>query len=247
MNVVALVVAALCGVIAAVLAGVVTQAVVEPSHPVRRFLIIAVVGAFTATAVAIIATNLVNSSSTPPIAESPAQNSPASSVSAQPTAVPDTKEPMATSLLDLNYVEEDTNRDIDLDEEDSISIGGSTYGRVLTYSCSLYCNGDSPQTRTFVLGGQYSTFTADLAVLDSAAGTYRVDITLDSSSPQTFTVEAGVPAKLSLPVGGVQRMRIQMYAPGELKSPVQAGADTTQGENGGGLPGIGLADPLLLP
>jgi hypothetical protein len=42
-------------------------------------------------------------------------------------------------------------------------------------------------------------------------------------------------------------MRIRLYAPGKLKSPLQAGVDVAGGNNGGGLPGIGLGDPILLP
>lgn len=154
---------------------------------------------------------------------------------------------MATSLLDLPLVEQDSNHSIDLENLDTTSIDGTTYGRALAYSCSLFCNGRSPQVFEVVLGKNFKIFSATAAVLDTSSGTYRIDISLDQKPPAKFVTSPGKPTPIRIDVGGISRMRIQIYAPGPLKSPVQAGVDTTGGENGGGLPGIGLADPVLQP
>jgi hypothetical protein len=165
-------------------------------------------------------------------------------------STPPTAEPppiMASSLLDLPSVSDDTNSSIDLDDSGTIEIDGATYGRALIYECSLYCDGSSPQMREVTLGRKYARFTATAAVLDTSTGSYRIDVTLDGHPPKTFTTTPGKPARIDLSVAGISRMRIQMYAPGKLKSPLQAGVDAAGGGNGGGLPGIGLGDPLLLP
>lgn len=154
---------------------------------------------------------------------------------------------MATSLLDLSAVQVDSNDDSDLSDEGTTTIGGKDYGRALVYSCNTFCGGGSPQTRTVTLGGQYATFVAWAAVLDQADGTHRIDITLDSGTPHTYNVKPGKAQLIKLSVRGVYRMRIQMYAPGPLKGPLQAGADSAAGKNGGGLPGVALADPMLQP
>lgn len=154
---------------------------------------------------------------------------------------------MATSLLDLPAVQQDTNSTIDLDFSGTTEINGRSYGRVLTYKCSLYCDGTSPQVLEVTLGRKFSTFTATYAVLDVASGKYRLDITTDASAPQTFYAEPGLPAAINIDVNGVSRMRVQMYASGELLSPIEAGVEIAGGNSGGGLPGVGLADPTLLP
>lgn len=154
---------------------------------------------------------------------------------------------MAASLLDLPTVAEDTNDAADLDEEESTEVDGVMYARLLTYSCSLFCGGDSPQTREVALGRKFDSFEADFAVLDTATGRHRLDITLDGKRPKTYYAEPGEPAEIRVVVTGVSRMRIQFFSPGPLKSPLQAGADSAVGENGGGMPGSALADPLLLP
>lgn len=154
---------------------------------------------------------------------------------------------MEQSVLDLPKVNVDTTDDIDLQELSSASIDGTTYGRALAYECNLFCNGTSPQTRTFILGRQYTSFSTTAVVLDSAEGTYRIDITCDQQAPRTYEVSAGERKKITLDVAGVDRLRVQLYAAGPLKSAVQSGADSTQGENGGGLPGVALGDPEVQP
>ena len=173
--------------------------------------------------------------------ETPSTSQSEAASASSPTSV------MATSLLDLPEVEQDSNDTTDLDIEGTIEINGKTYGRALVYECSLFCNGSSPQTRLVTLADRFSRLTADAAVLDTKDGDYRIDITLDSSAPVTYNVRPGKTTSIDLDVTGVSRMRIQMYAPGPLKNPLQAGADSAVGENGGGLPGVALGDPVLLP
>lgn len=170
-----------------------------------------------------------SSSSAGTDAQTSTQGSPSSEQT--PTETPSI---MATSLLDLPTVDQDTNSTIDLHSDGTTEIGGRTYGRALAYRCADFCNGSSPQTYLVTLGRQYAKFTATAAVLDTAAGRYRIDVTLDSTTPKTYYVEPGTSAPLSISVAGVYRMRIQLYAPGPLKNPLQAGADAAAGKNGGG-------------
>ena len=190
----------------------------------------------------------------PPDAISPATTPEGSGIQSELPSSPDPPEslvpravPMATSILDLPKVEEDINTDIDLKPLDTTEINGTSYGRVLAHNCNLFCNGSSPQVLEVVLGGKYRTFTATAAVLDTSSGTYRIDVTMDSAPPVTFTTSPGKPTPMHLSVAGVSRLRIQMYSSGQLKSAVQAGADSAVGDNGGGLPGVGLGDPVVLP
>jgi len=153
----------------------------------------------------------------------------------------------ATSLLDLPVVAEDTNDSIDLDALESTEVDGTTYGQLLAYQCSLYCDGGSPQVREVTLGRKFATFEATFAVLDTATGRHRLDITLDSRRPKSYFAEPGKPASVVVSVNDVSRMRLQLYSPGPLKSPLAAGADAAVGGNGGGLPGAALCDPIVLP
>ncbi|MGZ0153529.1 hypothetical protein ACXJJ3_41130 [Kribbella sp. WER1] len=182
----------------------------------------------------------------------PATSAPVKATSAPThrTVPPPTKErPLvqATSLLALPRVAEDTNDDIDLDDAGTTQIDGTTYGQALVYQCSDFCNGSSPQVREVTLGRKFKRFTATAVVLDSSNGSHRVDITLDGQAPRVYTVRPGHPEPIKLDVTGISRLRVQLYAPGPLKNPIQAGADSAAGRNGGGLPGVALGDPMLLP
>lgn len=259
--------AALAAVVASALAGLVADAVVDKKHQARKYIPMLVVGALVFVGIQAIAQNNdkdddsnagstnpssgQTSTSSPPSSEDtpqPPQTTPPPIPSPPPTsAPPPTPIIQATSLLKLTAVAEDTNDDIDLKEEGTIDIDGRTYGRALVYRCSLFCNGSSPQTREVTLGRRYQRFVTTLAVLDTSTGRHRVDITLDTRLPKTYTVTPGHARKIILDVTGVSRMRIELYAPSPLKNPIQAGADSTVGRNGGGLPGVGLGDPMLLP
>jgi len=155
---------------------------------------------------------------------------------------------MATSLLDLPRVEEaDYIDDIDLDELGTTEIDGQKYGRVLAYTCSIFCHGDSPQSIEVTLGRKFSSFTATSAVLDTASGDHRLTVTLDGAESVVFDFAPGRPAEVDLDVTGHSRMRIDLYSPGEIVSPLQCGASTAGGVGCGTMPGAALADPLLLP
>lgn len=104
-----------------------------------------------------------------------------------------------------------------------------------------------PQTYEVTLGRKYGRFTAQAGVLDTAAGRYKVEVTLDQQAPIAYIAEPGNIAKIDLAVNNVNRMRLQLYSAFPLKSPLAAGADTTVGRNGARLPGLALANPLLLP
>ncbi|MGQ4535213.1 hypothetical protein ACUH9Y_09000 [Dermabacteraceae bacterium P13115] len=176
--------------------------------------------------------------------EEPALTEEESGDSAQPSP-PELTGPLRTSLLSLNHVNVDTNNDIDLRVRDSINVNGETLGPVLTYSCSLYCNGSSPQIRQFVLGGKFASLRGTLFVLDSSSDSHQVTFYNDDALIQENVVSPGEPISIDLDVTGVSRLTVVFYAPGPLKSPLQAGIDTTSGNNGGGLPGVALVEPSL--
>jgi hypothetical protein len=253
-------IAVVAGILAGPFAGVVVQAMTDRSHPLRNKR--AVLAGFAVSVlvfavVQVFAQNLSQPSradrrdagtpSGPPSTSTTSSDAPVSTAPTTRSAEPERPTVMATSLLDLPAVEVDTNRSIDLEPASPIDIDGVSYGRALVYSCSLYCDGSSPQVREVTLGRRYTRFNATAAVLDTSSGRHRIDITLDGKSPRTFITEPGKSVKISLDVSRVSRMRIELYAPGELKNPLQAGADAAVGENGGGLPGVGLADPVLQP
>nr|WP_295920761.1 hypothetical protein [uncultured Actinomyces sp.] len=150
------------------------------------------------------------------------------------------------SLLDLNYVAVDSNEDIDLDEHESIKVNAEVVGRALTYKCSMYCNGISPQVRQFVLGSKYSRLQAQLYVLDSSADDHRVAFYNGDVLMGEYGVFPGEPTLVDLDVSGVSRLTVVFPSPAPLKSAVQAGADTAVGKNGGGLPGVALVEPTLI-
>lgn len=193
---------------------------------------------------------------TPESAATDVQASSESEPDATPSDTPTDREPsdspptpvvMSTSILDLTAVEQDVNDSIDLSELETTQIDGASYGRVLAYECSLYCDGTSPQVLEVALGRQFSVFSAKAVVFDSSTGEYRVDVTRDSLKPETYEISPGNPALIGLDVTGISRLRIEMFGSGELKSPLQAGADSAVGDNGGGLPGVALGDPTVLP
>ncbi|WFE40830.1 hypothetical protein [Micromonospora sp. WMMD998] len=250
-------VAALAACAGGAIAGLIVDVMTDKSHPKGRRLVMLL-----AALVVFAGVQAVAQTHSPPESDTPSQGAapttepasttpPATPTSAPtPTPAPPTTEPspvMATSLLDLPAVDEDTSSSIDLDDPGTLEIDGTTYGRALVYQCSLYCDGPSPQVREVTLGRKFSRFTATAAVLDTSTGRHRIDITLDGHPPKTFAVAPGSPASINVSVAGVSRLRIQLYAPGKLKSPLQAGADAAGGNNGGGLPGIALGDPTLLP
>jgi len=249
--------AAVAAVIAGAIAGLAAQVMSDRTHPLRPKLVGLVAFVLVFALVEAIAENQSEPdrayqrdpgipSGPPSTSTTKSSEAPVATATAR-SAEPDASTVMATSLLDLPAVEVDTNRSIDLESASPIDIDGVSYGRALVYSCSLYCDGSSPQVREVTLGKRYTRFNATAAVLDTSSGRHRIDITLDGKPPQTFVTEPGKPIKINLDVTRVSRLRIELYAPGKLKSALQAGADAAVGENGGGLPGLGLADPLLLP
>ncbi|MFF0234408.1 hypothetical protein [Micromonospora sp. NPDC005254] len=250
-------VAAIAAFAGGAIAGVIADAVVDKAHRMRRYvaaLIVALVVFGGIQAVAQLRSQpdagtppqdagraIPRGSTTPPASATSTQATPSTPATTEPPPV------MATSLLDLPAVDEDTNSSIDLDEPGTVEINGTTYGHALIYQCSLYCDGSSPQVREVTLGKKFSRFRTTAAVLDTSTGKYRIDITLDRHPPKTYTITPGNPASINISVAGISRLRIQLYAPGKLKSPLQAGVDVAGGNNGGGLSGIGLGDPILLP
>lgn len=255
--------AVVAAVVAGAFAGLVADATADKKHPARKYIPMLVIGVLAFAIIQTVAQKNDGDSQAKPTNSAPSQNPtpsvdqtqqapqttppPAASTPSPTSTSPQPPVIQATSLLKLPAVNEDTNDDIDLREEGTIDVDGATYGRALLYRCSLYCNGSSPQIREVTLGRRFQRFTTTAAVLDTSTGRHRIDITLDSQAPKTFTVSPGHSRKIALNVSGISRMRIELYAPGELKSPIQAGADSTVGRNGGGLPGVGLGDPMLLP
>lgn len=154
---------------------------------------------------------------------------------------------MATSLLDLPQVGQAVNARIDLSEFDAMEINGESFGRVLAYTCSTYCDGESPQVIEVTLGRKYTYFTAKAAVLDTSNGDYRIDVMLDGASPLTFAASPGIEAEIKLVVSGVSRLKIAMFASDEIMNPLLCGANTAVGKSCGELPGVALGDPMLTP
>lgn len=74
-----------------------------------------------------------------------------------------------------------------------------------------------------------------------------MSITLDGQAPNTYFVQPGENELIEIPVAGAYRMRVELFSASRIKSPVEAGVDTAGGKNGAGLPGLALADPMLLP
>ncbi|MFI7679386.1 NPCBM/NEW2 domain-containing protein [Actinophytocola sp. NPDC049390] len=149
-----------------------------------------------------------------------------------------------TLLSELTRVE--GSNDIDLDFTD-VTIQGDTYENSLHYHCSLYCNGDSPATFEVDLGGKYSMFTAFAGITASGADApTKIEIDVDGVLAKTYEVRVGQPAEVEVPVAGAQRLRISMYAPAPLPSPIQAGADAAGGVSHV-FPDVALGKPTLLP
>lgn len=245
--------------IAAIVTGLITAAISDPQHRYRPY-----VAALVPLGLGLLGVQayLANRPADPPVPAPSASAAGASAPDATAASDPmteassntgsetpsaDPQPVMATSLMDLPIVESNTNSSIDLDAVGTIEIDGGTYGRALVYSCAYFCNGTSPQTQEVTLSRKFTLFTTTAAVLDTHSGEYRIDFTLDALPPRSFTTSPGNPTPIEIDVSDVSRMRIEMFSAGELKSPIQAGADTAIGENGGGLPGVALGDPLFLP
>lgn len=248
----------LCTIVASLILGFVFDSVkptmVAPRTKGRVILVVScVVGLGLCAVAAIVQSHLDQNDSTdagnPHEGSSGSFPSPATTPALIPaeSPLPQPATAMATSLLDLPAVDQHVTKSIDLEQLDTVLIDGTSYGQALAYSCSLFCNGTSPQILEVSLGRQFKKFTATAVVLDTSSGTYRIDITLDGQPPMSFATSPGSFTAIEVNVENVSRMRIQMYAAESLKGPLQAGSDTAAGENGGGLPGVALADPLLLP
>ncbi|WP_299169686.1 hypothetical protein [uncultured Arthrobacter sp.] len=243
--------------LAGVLVGVATNMISEKAKEHSSFPVIAGLIAAAFVALVLVQINGAPTSSTgeltpqPPGTETPqpSNSPPTTNPPSTPPATPTPAQPpvQATSILDLPVTDQETNSLIDLEETDASSINGTAYARTLRYECNLYCNGSSPQVFEVTLGKKFSTFTTSLGVLDTKNGEHRIDISLDQGDPVIYTANPGPPTEITLDVKEVSRMTIRLYAPNELKSPLQAGVDSTIGENGGDLPGVALADPVVLP
>lgn len=173
----------------------------------------------------------------------PTTNSP------RPTPPPPTRPKVPPALLsDLPQVDnsDGSNSSIDLRFE-GLTVNGNDYANSLTYRCSLFCNGTSPQTWEVSLGKKYSLFTARAAVADTAGGektTTKFEVDVDGEA-HSYTARVGRSVPIKLDVRGALRLRIRIFAPTDLKSPIQAGADAAAGK-GSQMPNAGLTTPQLL-
>ncbi|WP_328997930.1 NPCBM/NEW2 domain-containing protein [Kribbella sp. NBC_00709] len=165
------------------------------------------------------------------------------------SAPPPTRPKVPPALLsDLPQVDnsDGVNSSIDLRFE-GLTVNGDDFANSLTYRCSLYCNGSSPQTWEVSLGKKYRQFTALAAVADTAGGektTTKFEVDVDGEA-HSYTARVGKPAPIKLDVRGALRLRIRIFAPADLRSPIRAGADSTQGK-GSQMPNAGLTTPQLL-
>jgi hypothetical protein len=160
---------------------------------------------------------------------------------------PQSSPSMTTSFLsEFTEVDSDTNDHIDL-KFDSVEINGTYYGDSLIYSCKMYCNGSAPQTYEVSLGRKYSKFKAMAGIMDSSSGPTKIEIESDGHFLQRIITETGKPKQVNVNVKNLLHLKIKLYAPQRLKSPLEAGADAAGGNNGGELPGVALGDPRLIP
>lgn len=138
------------------------------------------------------------------------------------------------------------NSDIDLDFQ-NLFVNGDTYVNSPPYRCDLFCNRSSLQTYEVSLGKKYRQFTVLAGVADTAGGektTTRFEVDVDGEA-HSYAASVGKPARIKLDVRGALRLRIRIFAPNDLKSPVQSGADAAAGK-GSQLPNAGLGTPRLL-
>lgn len=151
-------------------------------------------------------------------------------------------------LSDLPPVDnsDGANSSIDLRFE-GLTVNGTDYANSLTYRCNLFCNGTSPQTWEVSLGRRYTQFVARAAVADTAGGektTTKIEVDVDGEA-HFYTARVGKSVPIKLDVRGALRLRIRIFAPTDLKSPIQAGADAAAGK-GSQMPNAGLTTPQLL-
>ncbi|MDQ1295307.1 MAG: hypothetical protein QG608_3192 [Actinomycetota bacterium] len=154
---------------------------------------------------------------------------------------------VASFLSELTEVDSETSDDIDL-KFNPVEINGTYYGDSLIYSCKMYCNGSAPQTYEVSLGRKYSKFEAMAGIMDSSSsGPTKIEIEADDRLLRRIITQTGDPKQVNVNVQNVLHLKIKLYPPHRLKSPLEAGADAAGGNNAGGLPGVALGDPRLTP
>jgi hypothetical protein len=170
-------------------------------------------------------------------------------VTTQPTATAGTSsaQPVAQRTLLQELARADSSgSSIDLRFRD-VDINGERYQNSLHYHCELYCDGPSPATYEVDLGRRFARFEAVAGVVDTAAGdagaTFEIDV---DDKHYTFDAALGRSQPVNIDTKGALRLRIRMYAPATLKSPIQAGADVAGGKKSL-LPDSALGHPVLVP
>ncbi|OKJ95667.1 hypothetical protein AMK34_21935 [Amycolatopsis sp. CB00013] len=74
----------------------------------------------------------------------------------------------------------------------------------------------------------------------------KIEIDVDGQLKGTYMVQATKPMPIEIAVKGAQRLRIALYAPAPLRTPLQAGVDSAGGVQHV-LPDVALGKPTLLP
>jgi hypothetical protein len=170
-------------------------------------------------------------------------------VTSQPTATSGTSSavPVAQRTLLQELAKADSSGSpIDLRFRD-VDINGERYQNSLHYHCELYCDGPSPATYEVDLGRRFARFETVAGVVDTAAGDANAKFEIDVDDKHyTFDATLGRSQPVNIEVKGALRLRIRMYAPATLKSPLQAGADAAGGKKSV-LPDSALGHPVLVP
>ncbi|WP_410611100.1 hypothetical protein [Amycolatopsis sp. lyj-109] len=153
-------------------------------------------------------------------------------------------EALRTPLSEFAPVSGSNNIDLKFDD---VTMRGAAFGQSLHYSCSLYCNSQSPATYVADLGGKYTKFEATAGIPSTGRDVpTKIEIDMDGRLKGTYVVSVAKPTAISISVAKVQRLRITFYPPEKLRTPLQSGADIAGGDEHV-LPDVALGTPTLQP
>lgn len=175
----------------------------------------------------------------------PTGESPSQQVTSPPLVTSTAAPVAARTLLQELPKASSSGSSIDLRFRD-VDINGTHYENSLYYHCELYCDGPSPQTYEVDLGRRFARFEAVAGAVDTAAAGVAAKVEIDVDGKlYKFEAALGRPQPVTVDVQGALRLRIRMYAPATLKSPIQAGADAAGGRTSV-LPDTALGHPVLV-
>lgn len=129
----------------------------------------------------------------------------------------------------------------------SAKIDNHHYGDSIVLRPSLF-TADARGFIEFDLGREYRRLTSVVGVLDDAAeadqaGYFRVH--LDGDAQPEVRATLGKPGSVDLDVTGVLRLRLEMYRPDTIHSPIMSGVLATKGQSSR-LPELAWGNPTLI-